>query len=1060
MAVENVQTAAEGPRASLQRSIVIALGGTGAEVIMRTRTLLAERFGSLDKMPIIRFLYLDTDPGWVRKVTQDVDTDVRLTPAEVVDLQVPDAAGLYSGIRAGNYPEFSWFSLEKLSGLESITEGAGTIRQLGRLAFWQHFNTFREKLKATVLDLVKEKHADEVRRLYGTDVETGVAVYVVAGLAGGTGSGTFLDVAYAVRKLLASLSVHGACPITGFLVMPQAFQEVAGETGLANGYAALKELNYYNYLYSPNHLLASLYGVPKWQVRYPHTNEGEVEFAQTAPFDFCYLMDSGNGEVELDRNHVFAMIAQSLFNEYSLEFARHKRALRANIINQVNQNDVLDCPARFLSYGQSSISFPVYSIRRVLQYEVARRALEYLARAPHQEGQHDWRSGSAAALSVEEIAGSSQVRDFVRSLVIDNFLLGKGLRKSDLIGGILQVRKMRLSDVPYQLVNTEQQRWISQNWKKEVFVNRVTASWDHWRRDFSDEGDEAAWGERIRVLATNRDRLKRELEEQIAQQANSLMDDQARGPAYALAFVRMLKAPIKQLEAALLEDANSARVIAQELGDVYLIAAADSGKWPSLSVLIADRIGTELNELERLTRSIVLLGGIERVRRQAEEYLKWCAHWCRAKVEERARRLGSAICADLYAFLDQKEAEIRDKALLLGKLHSNMRRLRDEWYDKAAATETVGELLVNDMLLGVLDQKLREQHADQYTPQTVARRALAILGRRLGELTLDSEGALRSAMLQAAGEAIGDLSEQNLGDTHFAAYDLLVALHPEQDRLRALVDDTIKKCEPFVRLLPNPPGGQWSPKGTFPQGPVTARAAGMRGGSQAADRERQRLLDALEACGWSSEDVQAISDSSQIIFVRECGGFPLRAINGLEVMKRHYELRRKIPQNPPLHIVRDEMADAFPEPYAPSKEETTRAIELFVAGQALGVILEKDFPHPSGEGQLRLWSYTKRLENIDESRPEPIAGSESAVIMRLALDKGLAEDVERAVSHAIRRGGQEKCEELRQFVRSRLEALREKLKSEGIEPETNLRYQMEQDACEQLIRRRCQVQTG
>jgi hypothetical protein len=39
---------------------------------------------------------------------------------------------------------------------------------------------------------------------------------------------------------------------------------------LANGYAVLKELNYYSYLYSPTNQLASVYGEPAWDADYLH----------------------------------------------------------------------------------------------------------------------------------------------------------------------------------------------------------------------------------------------------------------------------------------------------------------------------------------------------------------------------------------------------------------------------------------------------------------------------------------------------------------------------------------------------------------------------------------------------------------------------------------------------------------------------------------------------------------------------------------------------------------------------------------------------------------------
>lgn len=124
---------------NLQRALIIGLGGTGGEILLRTRRLLIDFFGSLENIPIVRFLYIDTDPGWWQEQISKVEKRVQLTPVEHVDAQVPDASTLYRNIKAGFLPNFNWFSLEKLGTMTNITQGAGTIRQLGRLCFWFHY---------------------------------------------------------------------------------------------------------------------------------------------------------------------------------------------------------------------------------------------------------------------------------------------------------------------------------------------------------------------------------------------------------------------------------------------------------------------------------------------------------------------------------------------------------------------------------------------------------------------------------------------------------------------------------------------------------------------------------------------------------------------------------------------------------------------------------------------------------------------------------------------------------------------------------------------------------
>ncbi|MEM4298553.1 MAG: tubulin-like doman-containing protein, partial [Nitrososphaerota archaeon] len=70
---------------NLQRALIIGLGGTGGEVLVRTRRLLIDFFGGLENIPIVRFLYIDTDLGWWQEQISKVEKKVQLAPIEFVN---------------------------------------------------------------------------------------------------------------------------------------------------------------------------------------------------------------------------------------------------------------------------------------------------------------------------------------------------------------------------------------------------------------------------------------------------------------------------------------------------------------------------------------------------------------------------------------------------------------------------------------------------------------------------------------------------------------------------------------------------------------------------------------------------------------------------------------------------------------------------------------------------------------------------------------------------------------------------------------------------------------
>ena len=83
------------------RSVCIGLGGTGLQTIMRLRRLVVERYGSLDKLPIVRFVQIDTDSGSLDNASlagktshRGVDISLRVNEKVHVGMKATDADNL------------------------------------------------------------------------------------------------------------------------------------------------------------------------------------------------------------------------------------------------------------------------------------------------------------------------------------------------------------------------------------------------------------------------------------------------------------------------------------------------------------------------------------------------------------------------------------------------------------------------------------------------------------------------------------------------------------------------------------------------------------------------------------------------------------------------------------------------------------------------------------------------------------------------------------------------------------------------------------------------------
>ncbi|MCC6446678.1 MAG: tubulin-like doman-containing protein, partial [Armatimonadetes bacterium] len=909
----------EVQQVNLQRSLVIGLGGCGAEVIKRLRRLLTARFGRFEDIPIVSFLYIDTDPNWLRQMASEIEDDIRLPDSERLDAQFPDAAGLYRNIREGHNPNYSWFSLEKLQHHTSVIDGAGTIRQLGRLCFWHHAADIHQKMESLLSGLNDDRNAQFMQDQYGVAVDPGLNIHIIAGLAGGTGSGMFLDMAYTARRVLQSLGLAGAHQLLGYLILPGAFRDLAGANAIPNGYAALKEMNYYQYMYDPDNPLAPIFGRSVWGADYTRIERHRAHFEGQPPFNFCYLLDSRNSQVQLRREDIYAMIARSLFHEFTLSFATFKRSLRANIRNRIVSNDGRDCPRGFMSFGQSAVFLPHDEIEQVLGHQLALRAVQQWidkatepidVLAANQETANVEEAAATVINSVKQQAGEPQTVGAVRNFLVRQFMPGAKLNPNDILSAIVSEEHERLVDVPTTLKEAEKQRWIVEKWPIDAFIGRVTEAWRRWRADFSDEGpDPMAWGEQMRKLIANKDRAQMNYRRSLHARIFEMFEDTEHyGPAWTLAVAQLLPSAFDQMKDQLfLSEANDPVSIAKALGDVHVISVAQSGRGPSLSTIIEPRISVELDGLDRAVKSLFPVGKRDRVEAHAYQYLTWCAHWCRARVEERSRRLAAELLDSLRSTLEDTERELLEYAGILARLQADLLTRACEWNRKAALTENIGSLLYDPNLLQVLEKNVKARQGDRYDPSAVARQALNRLGKTLRDLRQDDVPALMSALIEAARDAIGELDENMLQETRFAAYDLLSARCSGDNNA---LDQTLRRATasgaPFVMLDPSPPGGNWVKDEDL----LEIREAGLHGGyhPQDTDPERARVAESLARTGWNvANEVQDIDDSSQIVFFQECGGFPLRALQGIEEMKKAYEEYRK-GNGPPLHIVRDEMA--------------------------------------------------------------------------------------------------------------------------------------------------------
>jgi hypothetical protein len=234
-------------------ALVIGVGGVGLAVLQQLRAALNHRFGRGDPLPHIRLLLVDTDPNSVRDAGLG-SVDEVLRPQEVL-LAPLNRPGHYLKAREGRVAIDTWLDGKMLYRIPRSRLTLG-VRALGRLAFCDHYRILVRRLRAELEACLNPE------ALAAADRQTGLGlrrwrprVYLVTGLAGGTGGGMFLDLAYAVRSQLRKLGF--APDVVGLLGVPTGPEpepegtvtpgprQAARRLALSNAYASLSELRYF-----------------------------------------------------------------------------------------------------------------------------------------------------------------------------------------------------------------------------------------------------------------------------------------------------------------------------------------------------------------------------------------------------------------------------------------------------------------------------------------------------------------------------------------------------------------------------------------------------------------------------------------------------------------------------------------------------------------------------------------------------------------------------------------------------------------------------------------------
>ena len=246
-----------------KRALFIGLGGTGNHALRRLKRIIHQRYDHIDRN--FAFIGIDTDTS-----NPHADKDyMPLTRDEKIELTAGE--DFFDPRKRDLMPDYirTWLNDSTVHTVRG--DGAGGKRAAARALL---FNSSVRVINKISGDLTRIRTGDE---------NTRIDTFILAGIGGGTGSGTLVDIAYILRGLLKNVrhSIHA------FIFMPDINTSIPLPSGTkeyipANAFAALKEIDYWMNIEARGDVYIQQY-----------SNSFKVEEMEP-PFNYCWPMTATN----------------------------------------------------------------------------------------------------------------------------------------------------------------------------------------------------------------------------------------------------------------------------------------------------------------------------------------------------------------------------------------------------------------------------------------------------------------------------------------------------------------------------------------------------------------------------------------------------------------------------------------------------------------------------------------------------------------------------------------------------------------------------------------------
>ena len=336
------------------RTVFIGVGGIGSDIVR----LVAEmcKPGETEN---VNFVCLDTNANDLRSVKN--------SEAKIYFVQTSTTQTVGNYLNYDKDALHNWFPMSKVMFNKTVSEGAGQVRAISRLALNATIkNGNIEPLYAAIDDLFRKD---------GADLKQAIRVAFVSSASGGTGSGMILPLSMIVRDYIATKYPNTGSIIRTTLLLPETLDSVITsnaekESQRRNAYATIKEIN--AFMMKGTGIFDTDENLKRYKnlrIDMPTPGSDELRPISALPCDFCFLLDGQNAEDStlVSLNQYKTQAAQALYEQNIGPMQKKAFSMEDNVIKEfANKGNY--ARNRFGGIGASALKYPYEEVADFVAY--------------------------------------------------------------------------------------------------------------------------------------------------------------------------------------------------------------------------------------------------------------------------------------------------------------------------------------------------------------------------------------------------------------------------------------------------------------------------------------------------------------------------------------------------------------------------------------------------------------------------------------------------------------------------------------------------------------------